>query len=185
MAKVGVLALQGAYRVHAALLARLGHEYFEVRTTDDLDGIDGLILPGGESTAQLELMRCGDLEALLRSFGDSGRPVLGVCAGLILAAREVEDPRQRSFGWLDITVRRNGYGRQVHSFEASTDDGLPLVFIRAPCITRVGDAVDVLATYADEPIMVRHGAVVGVVFHPELTDSIDVHAAVFGDARGD
>jgi len=181
MARVGVLALQGAFAAHAASLERAGHESHLVRSPDDLAALDGLVLPGGESTAQLYLVRRYGLLAPLASFWASGRPIMATCAGLILAARAVTGPVQPSFGWLDIEVARNAWGRQIRSFEASSDEGaLPLVFIRAPRITAVGPEVEVLARYCGEPVMVKAGRLTATTFHPELTDSTVVHRAVFG-----
>ena len=111
---------------------------------------------------------------------DSARPLLVTCSGLILAARRVQDPAQPSFGWLDVCVRRNAYGRQLDSFEGTSDGGLPLVFIRAPRIVELGPDVEVLDRLEGEPIWVRQGAVTGATFHPELTDSLEVHRRAFG-----
>lgn len=181
--KIGVLALQGAFDAHARALARLGHAVKKVRVPADLAGLDGLVLPGGESTVQLKLVDRFGLKGPLDAFVRSGAPVLATCAGLILAAREVTGPAQASFGWLDVSVARNAWGRQVESFEAMEDAGeLPLVLIRAPRITRVGAEVEVLATYGGEPVLVRQGAVTAATFHPELTDRLDVHRRVFGEA---
>ncbi|MFN3200317.1 MAG: pyridoxal 5'-phosphate synthase glutaminase subunit PdxT [Bradymonadia bacterium] len=185
MARIGALALQGGYDAHLKVVERLGHEGVRVREAAQLDTLDGLILPGGESTTHLKLIDRFGLEQALVDFVASGKPVLATCAGLILSAQSVRDPEQRSFGWLDVTVSRNAWGRQVHSFEASTDEtvagleGLPLVFIRAPRLQRVGDDVEVLARIDGEPIMVRQGNVVGASFHPELTDDVRVHSLVF------
>lgn len=189
--KIGALALQGGYAAHGRALTRLGHTYVEVRTPADLDDVDGLVLPGGESTTQLKLTRFGGLNEPLDAFVRAGRPVLATCAGLILSAVGVESPAQESYGWLDIDVSRNAWGRQIHSFEHAvpapaldgTADPLPLMFIRAPRITRIGACVEVLATIDDEPILVRHGAFYGATFHPELTDDLRVHRAVFGQAH--
>jgi 5'-phosphate synthase pdxT subunit len=169
MARVGVLALQGAYAAHCVALARGGHSVCEVREAAQLDVLDGLVLPGGESTTMLKLIKWGGLGTALSDFVASGRPVLGTCAGLILAAREVRAPAQESMGWLDVVVERNAYGRQLDSFEAHSDAGLPLIFIRAPRIVEVGPAVEVLDTLAGEPVLVRQGQVHGACFHPELS----------------
>lgn len=185
MARVGVLALQGAFAAHARALARLGHEAVLVRRPADLDGVDGLVWPGGESTTQLRLLERLGLAPALERLRQGGVPVLATCAGLILLARRVTGPEQPSLGWLDVDVARNAWGRQVESFEAAADpprDDLPLVLIRAPRITAAGAGVEVLATYAGEPVLVRQGAVTGATFHPELTDRLDVHREVFGDA---
>ncbi|HEY4120162.1 MAG TPA: pyridoxal 5'-phosphate synthase glutaminase subunit PdxT [Byssovorax sp.] len=172
---IGVLALQGAFAAHGRSLAALGHASREVRAPRDLDGLAGLVLPGGESTAQRELLGAlGLLEPLAR-FVATCAPIFATCAGLVLAAR---------FGWLDVDVARNAFGPQTESFEDVDDAGaVPLVLIRAPRITRVGAAVRVLATWRGEPVLVREGHVVGATFHPELTSSLDVHRLAFGDAR--
>ncbi len=206
MGRIGIVALQGGFGAHARALADLGHDAREVRAEADLDGLDGLILPGGESTAQLRLIDRHGLRRGLQEFAASGRPILATCAGLILAARHVTTPEQRSFGWIDATVARNAWGRQVDSFEATADDELslsapsdapafagsscaathsaeagplPLVFIRAPRIVRTGSRVDVLATLGGEPILIRQGNVTGATFHPELTTDRRVHRTAF------
>jgi 5'-phosphate synthase pdxT subunit len=179
--KVGVLALQGGYDAHVKTLESLGHTLVLVRNAGDFDGLDGLVLPGGESSTHLKLIDRWTLGDALNGFVLSGKPILATCAGVILAASTVTHPQQRSFGWLNIHVARNGWGRQLHSFEATADDGsTPLVFIRAPRITHVGSGVEVLMRYKDEPIMVRQGAFVGATFHPELTPNQNVHAELFG-----
>ncbi len=185
--RIGVLALQGAYAAHARTLARLGHDVVEVREAAQLDpaALEGLALPGGESTTHLKIIDRQGLRAALETYVRSGRPVLATCAGLILAARRVTGPAQESFGWLDVEVARNAWGRQVHSFEAATDapfdaqGPLPLIFIRAPRIRAVGPAAEVVATFDGEPILVRQGRVFGATFHPELTDDARLHARVF------
>jgi 5'-phosphate synthase pdxT subunit len=152
-----------------------------VRYAADLDAIDGLVLPGGESTAQLKLLGDAGLMEPLSAFAAS-HPVLATCAGLILIARTVRDPAQRSFGWLPVSVRRNGWGRQLDSFSARSDEaGFPLVFIRAPRIDDVGSA-EVVARYRGEPVLVRAGSIFGATFHPELTGDPAIHRLVFGDA---
>jgi len=181
--RVGVLALQGGFAAHAAVLAQLGHEVTLVRSARELDALDGLVLPGGESSVMLELLRGEAFEAPLDRFVRSGRPVLATCAGLVLAAREVRAPVQPSFGWLDVTVGRNGWGGQLESFEARSDDGAhPLVLIRAPRILDVGAGVEVAATFRGEPVAVRSRRVLGVTFHPELAGDASWHAALFGQA---
>ncbi|MCB9596471.1 MAG: pyridoxal 5'-phosphate synthase glutaminase subunit PdxT [Sandaracinaceae bacterium] len=168
--RVGVLALQGAFREHVAVLAALGHETVEVRGAEDVDGLDGIVLPGGESTAQARLLT-PELAAALDALVASGAPVLATCAGAILASRR---------GWLDADLERNAYGRQLHSAEAVADDGTPLVLIRAPRFTRLGSSVEVLARLGDDPVLIRQGALVAATFHPELTDDARVHAGTFG-----
>jgi 5'-phosphate synthase pdxT subunit len=181
MSRIGVLALQGGFLAHANAIRKLGHEPVLVRSPSILDGSEGLVLPGGESSSQLSLIDRFGLEEPLRAWFSGGKPVLATCAGLILAARGVASPVQRSLGMLDVDVVRNAYGRQLQSFEAIADDGrLPLVFIRAPRITRVGPSVEVLATLRGEPILVRQGNIVGATFHPELTSDSFVHQLAFG-----
>lgn len=182
MARIGVLALQGGYAAHTRALEDLGHTVEEVRYAGQLAALDGLVLPGGESSTNILLMERFGLWQPLDDFARSGKPVFATCAGLILIAREVENPAQKSFGWLDVTVTRNAWGRQVDSFQATADDGhTPLMFIRAPRITRIGPGVEVLATLDGEPIMVRQGKITGATFHPELTPHRGIHGAVFGN----
>ena len=181
--RIGVVALQGGFALHMTALARLGHAPFEVRSAPDLSNAEGIVLPGGESTAQRRLM-AHLVEALQHRVG-SGVPVLATCAGLVLAAKRIRthDGEQLGFGWLDVTIARNAWGRQVDSFEALDDRGeLPLVCIRAPRILEVGPHVSVLATLAGEPVLVRQSRVVGATFHPELTSSDRVVVAAFGTA---
>ena len=180
--RIGVLALQGDFARHAAVLARCGVEAVEVRRAEELADVDGLIIPGGESTTLLKLMDEWAFVPALEKFHAAGRPIFGTCAGLIVLAREVESPRQFSLGLIDVTVERNAYGRQRESFEASgtvTLDGrahpLEMVFIRAPRIRRVGAGVETLAEHQGEPVMARQGSVLVATFHPELTDDRAVH----------
>jgi 5'-phosphate synthase pdxT subunit len=180
--RVGVLALQGDFALHARALAKCGVEAVEVRKPAELDAVEGLIIPGGESTTLLKLMDAWDFAPAIEKFHGSGKPIFGTCAGLILLAREVESPRQFSLGLIDVSVERNAYGRQRESFEASgvatLDAGpvqLEMVFIRAPRIRRVGPSVQVLAEYEGEPVMARQGRVLVATFHPELTESTTVH----------
>jgi len=180
--RIGVLALQGDFARHAAALARCGVEAVEVRRAEELADVDGLIIPGGESTTLLKLMDEWAFVPALEKFHAAGRPIFGTCAGLIVLAREVESPRQFSLGLIDVTVARNAYGRQRESFEASgtvTLDGrahpLEMVFIRAPRIRRVGAGVETLAEHQGEPVMARQGSVLVATFHPELTDDRAVH----------
>jgi pyridoxal 5'-phosphate synthase pdxT subunit len=179
---VGILALQGAYAAHERPLAAMGHRTKYLRAPVDFDGIEGLVLPGGESSVHLALLERFGLEEPILETAREGKPILATCAGLILIAREVTSPKQHSLGLLDVSVSRNAYGRQLHSFEGEADDGgLPAVFIRAPRITRCGAGVEVLATHQREPIWVRQGNVNGVTFHPELTNDLRVHRAAFDD----
>ncbi len=186
--RIGVLALQGDFREHRQVLSRLGVEAPEVRRLADLDGLDGLIIPGGESTTIGKLLALEGMLEPLRARIAQGFPVYGTCAGMILLAREVlgrallEGEPQPTLGLLDIAVQRNAFGRQVDSFEA--DLAIPVlgerpfraVFIRAPRIVRVGPAVEVLATLPDgEPVAVRQDQILATAFHPELTDDPRVH----------
>ncbi|PIE17244.1 MAG: pyridoxal 5'-phosphate synthase glutaminase subunit PdxT [Proteobacteria bacterium] len=181
MATIGVLALQGGFAAHAKLLEGLGHETVEVRYAAQLEGLAGLVFPGGESSAMLKLIGFSKLWAPLNAFAASGRPLLATCAGLILSAKGVTGPSQDSFGWLDVDVARNAWGRQVHSFEATDDAGaMRMVFIRAPRIARVGEGVEVIATYQGEPVAVRQGPLVAASFHPELAGEPALHRAAFG-----
>ena len=182
---VGVLALQGGFSAHVAVLSELGHRTSLVRYCSDLSGIDGLVLPGGESSTQIELLRRIGLWRALDDFVRTDRPVLATCAGLILASREVTQPHQESFGWLDVDVERNAWGRQLDSFEAVGEAcGLPLVFIRAPRIVATSGAVEVLETLRAEPVLVRDRNVVGATFHPELTTDPTVARIAFGEGAG-
>jgi len=181
--KVGVLALQGAFREHREVLDALGVETVEVRTPAQLGALDALVLPGGESTTMSQLLDSSGVRAPLAERLADGFPVLGTCAGMILLAREVVDgrPDQQSFGVIDLAVRRNAYGRQRDSFEADLAvDGLrggrfPGVFIRAPRIESVGERVEVLASHEDVPVLARQGAVVVASFHPELSGDLRLH----------
>ncbi len=178
--KVGVLALQGAAGAHARALAEIGCETVLVRTAAALDAIDGLVLPGGESTVQLAMLRrLGMLEALAR-LHRRGAPVLATCAGLILIARRVTGPEQASLGWLDVEVERNAYGTQLDSFIGASDDGAhDLVFIRAPRIRRAAAGVEVLARHRGEPVLIRKDNVVAATFHPELGADRTIHELAF------
>jgi pyridoxal 5'-phosphate synthase pdxT subunit len=187
--RIGVLAVQGAFARHAQVLSDLGHDARLVREPRDFVGLDGIVLPGGESTVQLEMIGRLALEAPLRELCASERPVLATCAGLILLAHAVTDPAQKSFDAIDIDVVRNGWGRQLDSFQALSDQSLPgdseplpLVFIRAPRIGRVGRRAEVLASFRGEPVLVSQRNVTGATFHPELTGDPRVHARVFGSS---
>jgi len=178
--KIGVLAVQGDFAAHARMLNRIGVEAIELRRANELDDIDGLIIPGGESTTMLKFVEEEALGEAIKSFAASARPILATCAGAILVACEVSNPPQASLGLIDIAVARNAYGRQLDSFISAVDTTLaggPLeaVFIRAPKITRVGDTVTTIATLKGEPVMVRQGNVVAATFHPELTDDDRAH----------
>jgi pyridoxal 5'-phosphate synthase pdxT subunit len=178
--RIGILAVQGDFAAHTAMLAGLGAETVEVRTVHDLDGCDGLILPGGESTTQLQFLQEEGLFDAVKKFAANGGAVFGTCAGAILLATEVKNPAQASLGLLDMTVLRNAYGRQLASdvFSATsklTDEPLEMVFIRAPVIDRVGAGVEVLAEYGDKPVLVQRANVMAATFHPELTQDSSVH----------
>jgi 5'-phosphate synthase pdxT subunit len=168
---VGILALQGDFEAHAKVLREIGAEPREVRKTHDLDGIDGLVIPGGESTSMSIGIERGNLATPLVDFVQSGKPVLGTCAGLIMLDRD-------HLGVLDVTTRRNAFGRQVRSFEVDLEfDGAQLraVFIRAPWVEEAGDGVEVLAEVDGHPVAVRQGNILAVAFHPELTSDVRVH----------
>ena len=175
--RVGVLALQGDFEAHCKALERAGAAAIEVRTAADLEKIDGLVIPGGESSTMLKLI---DLEGLfepLRVFGQK-KPIFGTCAGAILLATEVLNPQQASLGLMDLTVERNAYGRQIDSRIAEIDlNGEPAeaVFIRAPIIRRVGPRAKILAEYDGDPVMVEEGRHLVATFHPELSSSDRVH----------
>jgi 5'-phosphate synthase pdxT subunit len=180
--RVGVIALQGATAAHAAALERLGAEPVQIRTPADLDGIDAVVLPGGESTTISFLLDSNRLRAPLADRLSAGLPTLGTCAGMILLASEVLDGRsdQRSFGAIDLAVRRNGFGRQLDSFEADLavtglDEPFHAVFIRAPVVERVGEGVEVLAEVDGRAVLCRRGPVLVSSFHPELTDDLRLH----------
>jgi 5'-phosphate synthase pdxT subunit len=179
---IGVLALQGAFRAHVRALAELGVATREVRTPAHLEGLDALVMPGGESTTMSRLLTSSGLFDEIKARVHDGMPVFGTCAGMILLAGEVLDgrPDQRSFGMLDATVRRNGYGRQVDSFETDLDVvGLDTpfhgVFIRAPRVEAVGPHVEVLARVAGDPVLVRQDRIMAASFHPELTADTRLH----------
>jgi pyridoxal 5'-phosphate synthase pdxT subunit len=180
---VAVLALQGAFAEHAAALSQLGARAVLVRTPADLDGVDAIVLPGGESTTMSMLLGTSGLWSPLGALLAEGLPAFGTCAGLILLARSVADgrPDQRSFGVLDVAVLRNGYGRQRESFEVAMPvdvvGGPPFtaVFIRAPRITSVGGSVDVLASVDGDPVLVCQGPLLAAAFHPELAGDLRLH----------
>jgi 5'-phosphate synthase pdxT subunit len=176
--RVGVLALQGNFREHAAMLRRLGAEAVEIRKPQELAGLDGLVVPGGESTTFMRLMRLYGLDEAIREFE---RPILGTCAGMIVLDRD-------HLGLVDLAVDRNAYGRQVASFEADlelADDEEPLrgVFIRAPRVRSTGDDVEVLAERDGEPVLLRDGRIVVASFHPELTEDTRVHELFLNAVR--
>jgi pyridoxal 5'-phosphate synthase pdxT subunit len=176
--KIGVLAVQGNFREHGAMLGRLGADVVEVRKPEQLDGLDGLVVPGGESTTFMRLMRLYGLDQAVRTFTG---PVLGTCAGMIVLDRT-------HLGLMDVEVDRNAYGRQVASFEADLDlagEAEPLrgVFIRAPRVRTVGEDVEVLADHDGEPVLLREGRFLVAAFHPELTEDTRVHELFLDQVR--
>ena len=178
--KVGILAVQGDFEAHAATLARLGVEHVFVRTSRDLDAVDAVILPGGESTTQWKFLVEEGLDRSLAAHAARGGAIFGTCAGAILLARDVSHPSQPSLGLADIAVIRNGYGRQLASevrqgTTAISAEPIEMVFIRAPIIERVGPEVEVLATSEGQPVLVRQGRILIATFHPELTRDTTVH----------
>lgn len=173
---IGVLALQGDFDAHLQALANAGAEVREVRRPEELEGLDALVVPGGESTALLRLLAPGRMDNAIVDFHRNGGVLLGTCAGLILFARDVGSPAQPSLGLIDVSVDRNAFGRQIDSF---VDRGRlrlgedvvesEMVFIRAPRIRRTGPGVEVIGTLGDEPVLIRQGRVFGATFHPELS----------------
>lgn len=190
---IGVLALQGAFAAHAESLRRCGAVTHEVRTPADLAGVDALVMPGGESSTMSQLLESSGLFAAVSARIGEGMPVFGTCAGMILLASEVLDGRadQKCFGAIDISVRRNAYGRQVDSFEADIDTvegSFHGVFIRAPRIERVGPGVETIGSLHGEPVLVRSGNVLAASFHPELAGDDRLHGyfvSVVGPGRAD
>ena len=182
--KIGVLALQGDFEAHRKRLEELGAEVVLVRNPAQLDAIDGLIIPGGESSAFLKLLGEAGLEKLKQFV--RLKPTFGTCAGAILLAKEVENPHQAGLGAIDITVQRNAYGRQLDSsireglFQGSPTE---MVFIRAPKISRVGPGVEVLATEGQDPVVVRQGNSMAATFHPELSTDGRIHAEFLDRVR--
>jgi 5'-phosphate synthase pdxT subunit len=177
--RVGVLALQGDFEAHRRALGRAGAEAVEVRTAGELEGVQGLIIPGGESTTMVKLLEQENLLDPLREFGRE-RPIFGTCAGAILLATDVAKSGQASLGLMDMQVERNAYGRQLdsriaHLHPQGMDGGLEAVFIRAPIIRRVGKDAKVLASYEGDPVLVEQGPHLAATFHPELTDDARVH----------
>lgn len=193
--RVGVLALQGDWAAHRAALARFGLTVSEVRTAAELVGVDGLVLPGGESTTMLTLMAGNGLAGKLREVAKSGCPVLATCAGVILLAREVRGPSQPSLGLLDVTVERNAYGRQIDSTVTALAVELPEelgaatiegVFIRAPRVVATGPGVRVIARRGSDPVLLRQGNLLAATFHPELSEDspvIDLFTRLVGGWR--
>jgi 5'-phosphate synthase pdxT subunit len=186
--RVGVLALQGDFDCHQRTLAALGVDPVQVRLPKDMESIDALVMPGGESTTMQRLLEATGLLEPVGSFVRN-RPVLATCAGLILLGRDADRLPRPSFGVIDVSVERNAYGRQIDSFtdvvSAPVVGGdFPGVFIRAPRIRRVGAAVEVVARHGDEPVGVRQGAIVGLCFHPELTQDLRLHRWFLAEVAG-
>jgi pyridoxal 5'-phosphate synthase pdxT subunit len=182
---IGVLALQGDFDAHRKAIESSGARAVEVRTEADLQTIDGLIIPGGESTTMLKLLHIENLFEPLRRFGEA-KPIFGTCAGAILLASEVLHPRQESLSLMDLTVERNAYGRQIDSRIASIEiDGVPseAVFIRAPVIRKIGPETKVLATYLDAPVLVEQRYHMASTFHPELSPSNEIHRRFVDNVR--
>ena len=188
---IGVLAVQGDVREHVRVLTELGAHAYGIRRPTELAHLDGLVIPGGESTTMDKLVRAFDLYDPLRALIAEGLPVYGSCAGMIMLADRIAEPRpgQQTLGGLDVTVRRNAFGRQVDSFEEDLDfagvDGGPVraVFIRAPWVEEAGDGVDVLARAAGKIVAVRQGALLATSFHPEVTGDTRVHELFVGMCR--
>lgn len=178
---IGVLALQGDVREHIDAIRRAGGEAVPVRTREEIEAVDGLIIPGGESTTVGKLLERFGLMPVVREMPAQEKPIFGTCTGMILLAKRIEQSDQPHIGVMDITVRRNAFGRQVDSFEEdlaiSGIDGMPVraVFIRAPYVTETQPGVTVLATYHGHPVMVREGNLLAAAFHPELTQDTRVH----------
>jgi len=182
MKKIGVLAMQGAFVEHMAVLRRLGVETIPVRLSGEFKGLSALVIPGGESTTIGKLMREYSLVDELRKLISKGFPIMGTCAGMILLAKQVQGPKQHTLEAMDIEVRRNAFGRQVDSFEMALEIPVlgqrpfPAVFIRAPRVEKVGEGVEVLASLPDgTAVAVRQGNLVATAFHPELTDDLRLH----------
>jgi len=178
--KIGIVAIQGDYEAHAKMLDRIGVGHRFVRTPEELKGLDGIILPGGESTTHLKVMTEEGLFEPLKTFGAKGGAVYGTCAGAILLAREVHRPSQASLGLLDASVLRNGYGRQlasdVHLVQTTLRERpIEMVFIRAPILESIGPEVEVLAEFEGHPILVREKNILASTFHPELTNDATIH----------
>lgn len=177
---IGVLAIQGDFDAHRRRLEQLGAQVVLVRKPEQLDGVDALVIPGGESTTFLKFLEKGGFVEKLRDFVHA-KPAFGTCAGAILLAKVVENPPQPSLGALDVSVRRNAYGRQVDSFITEGETTLPggqleMVFIRAPKFENVGPGVEVLAREKNDPVLIRQGKIMAATFHPELSDDTRVHA---------
>ena len=179
MAKIGVLALQGAVKEHIQQIELLGHDAVAVKTSDDLCGIEGLILPGGESTTIGKMLERNDLLKPIKAMAQQGVPMFGTCAGLILLAKKIRNSKTPHLSLMDVEVERNSFGRQVDSFEVplsipSIGDEITAVFIRAPHIVSIDEHVEILATYEERIVLARDGQFLGCSFHPELTDDVRI-----------
>jgi 5'-phosphate synthase pdxT subunit len=190
--RVGILAIQGDVAAHARALVRAGAQAVEVRVEKDLDGLDALVIPGGESTTISKGMECLGLYEPIRAFARAGKPVLGTCAGAILLAQRVENKPVPTLELLDVTAVRNAYGTQLDSFAATVDPGAALgfdtlrcMFIRAPRLTALGPNVEVLARVDGEPVLVQEGNLLAATFHPELTSDARVHRHLLSMASRD
>lgn len=176
---IGILAVQGAFIEHAHMIEQLGHTAIQLRQRDDLEGLDGIILPGGESTVQGQLLNKLDMMSDIRSMINNGLPVLATCAGLILLASHIADDTTVHIGTLPVTVRRNAYGRQLSSFITNADikgiGSYPMTFIRAPYIESITDGVEVLATIDNHIVAAKYKNQLGLAFHPELTNDTRIH----------
>ena len=181
MAKIGVIAVQGAFREHERIIQELGAQTVQVKLPKHLDGVDGVVIPGGESTAIGRLMREYNLLEGVREVASSGAPIFGTCAGMIVMAKHISGGESAHLGLLDVEVNRNSFGRQRDSFETDLaipvlgSDPFPAVFIRAPHIASVGEGVEVLARYEDRVVAVKEGNCLAISFHPELTDDNRLH----------
>ncbi len=178
--KIGILAVQGDFQAHAAMFQQLGVDTVEVRTVADLDGCDGLVLPGGESTTQIQFLQEEGLYDAIREYSAKGHAIFGTCAGAILLATQVKNPAQDSLKLLDMTILRNGYGRQVASDVffgpcSLKKEPLEMVFIRGPIIEKVAAGITVLAKHQGKPTLVQKGHILAATFHPELTKDTTVH----------
>jgi 5'-phosphate synthase pdxT subunit len=178
--KVGILAVQGDFEAHGAMLTRMGVDHMFVRTPREMDGLDAIILPGGESTTQWKFLTEEGLDKSLRAYAANGGAIFGTCAGAILLAKEVSNPKQPSLELTDIAIARNAYGRQLasevrHEITTFSPASIEMVFIRAPIIERTGLGVDVLASSRGKAVLVRQGQILMATFHPELTTDTTVH----------
>jgi 5'-phosphate synthase pdxT subunit len=186
---IGILAIQGDFAMHAKMLDRIAAPWKLVKHAAELEGVSGLIMPGGESTTMLKFFANEDMGAAIRDFAGKGKPVFGTCAGAILLAKEVLNPPQEKLGLIDIAIERNAYGRQVDSSVRPgecpelADHPVEMVFIRAPIIRRVGESVRVLGRCEGLPVLVEQGNILAATFHPELTEDETIHRYFLGRLR--